>query len=244
MKNLFYLFLNKAVSIFCTFGAYWYLRRVSKICEILGPPKTHIALMDGRGNVQDYILYHNFTLLSNRNESLQVPGSQYGFTVFEDHRSNYILYGDFKLGICTDFVQNQGKLLPESQIPRRFLYHSRKLRVGPYFWILDTISKPGQESWHYFFQTGLEPKFSNQTMIWSIKRKTWLPGPPVNSTGESCPVAVNRTVVAFVAFDGIEMYDFESMTWSHVIALDKVPHVAYEFSKLVCALIHNKNLER
>ena len=214
---------------------------------VIGPAKTHIALIDGRGNVQDYILHHNFTLLSNKNESLiQVPGSQYGFTAFEDHRSNYFLYGDFKLGICTDLVQNLGKLLPQSQPPRRFLYHSRKLRVGPYFWILDTIAQPDQDSsWHYYFQMGLEPKFTNQTMIWSIKRQIWLQGPAINLTSsESCPVAVNRTVVALVGFDGIEMFDFESMNWTHLTDLDKVPQVKYEFSKLVCTLIQNKNRER
>ena len=216
------------------------------LLTVIGPAKTHIALIDGRGNVQDYILHHNFTLLSNDNESLEVPGSQYGFTAFEDHRSNYFLYGDFKLGICTDLVQNLGKLLPQSQPPRRFLYHSRKLRVGPYFWILDTIAQPDQDSsWHYYFQMGLEPKFTNQTMIWSIKRQTWLHGPAINLTfTESCPVAVNRTVVALVGFKGIEMFDFETMKWTHLTDLDKVPHVKYEFSKLVCTLIQNKNRER
>ena len=107
------------------------------------PPKTHISLIDGRGNVQDFVLHNDFELVSNQNESLKIPGSQYGFVSFENHRTNYLLYGDFKLGMCTDFVTNQGKLLPDSQPPLRFLYSSRKLRVGEHFWILDTLSQPG-----------------------------------------------------------------------------------------------------
>ena len=30
------------------------------LLTVIGPAKTHIALIDGRGNVQDYTLHNNF----------------------------------------------------------------------------------------------------------------------------------------------------------------------------------------
>ena len=98
-------------------------------------------------------------------------------------------------------------------------------------------------SWHEYFQKGIEPQFTNKSLIWSIKRQTWLIGPKIDYPGH-CPVSINRSSVAFLGFNGIELYDFESMNWTHVTNLNMVPHSKYTFGNLVCTLIHDKNYDK
>ena len=228
-------FLTCLATVFVYFATSNYLRGQNDINIIQFEEKLikqnplkrlHIAIHANGNELFDFHLQENL----NFSWSMQIPQQSSpilfqnppAYFSFEHKRKIHIIYGNKKSETTLVTSSDYHRTILNSQVPRRCGIHTFQVRIGHYIWLLGGSEGP-------FPADGLK------SMLWSLKRQTWIEkGPAWPNLDEprrvigGCALAMNRSnVIIFgksynnYGYHGFSakliysLYDFDSQKWTN-----------------------------
>lgn len=240
------------------FSAVLILVRIIGILEIQSPiivmPKIssltisntsliqHMAFMDTSGYIYDLDIDYE-SRNASLNWQLKVPKSP-DFFMFTNDKKIYVAYGDVKKKMTYLKSDQFHRTLGHSQVPminhQVTEFGGKHVQVGNFIWFL--LGQRHQLAPGSFC---IGSNSLGRTLIWSLKKQTWLLGPswPSNIfTENSCGVpdtniyvfAKNRTsALVFQLFKASFLFDFSTGIWTILkheahSDLNSTPHVCFQ----------------